>query len=176
MIRFVLFGSLELQDSTGAELRSVLSQPKRTALLAYLAAAEPRGWQRRDTLLALLWPEREEERARAALSKAVHHLRRALGEDALESRGNEELRLNPDLVWCDVAAFADALEAGEPERALALYRGELLEGFHLSDAPEFERWLDAERARLKSRAQEAAWAAAKAAEQRGDVATAVERA
>ncbi len=76
MIHVRLLGTLELQDSEGAELRSILAQPKRTALLAYLAAAAPSGFHRRDTLLPLFWPELDEAHARDALSKAVHHLRR----------------------------------------------------------------------------------------------------
>jgi len=33
--------------------------------------------------------------------------------------------------------------------ALDLYRGDLLEGFFIRGAPEFEQWLEDERARLK---------------------------
>src|SRR5439155_14747407 len=51
-------------------------------------------------------------------------------------------------IWCDVAAFARAIYGGEPGQALDLYRGNLLEGFFISDAPEFERWLEFERAKL----------------------------
>ena len=48
-----MLGSLELCNDDGRELRSVLVQPKRAALLAYLAAAAPAGFHRRDRLLAL---------------------------------------------------------------------------------------------------------------------------
>ena len=65
--------------NVGAELRSVLAQPKRLALLGYLAAATPPGPQRPDTLLGLFWPELDDEHARNALSKAVHFLRRVSG-------------------------------------------------------------------------------------------------
>jgi len=41
----------------------VLAQPKRVALLAYLAAATPRRLHRRDSLLALFWPELDQEHA-----------------------------------------------------------------------------------------------------------------
>ena len=37
MIEFRTLGSLELKDSQGRELRTLLAQPKRLALLAYLA-------------------------------------------------------------------------------------------------------------------------------------------
>jgi len=59
---------------------------------------------------------------------------------------------------------------------LALYRGDLLDGFFISDAPEFERWLDGERARLRGRAALSAWALAEAHEKRGEMSEAAERA
>ncbi|MGH7526162.1 MAG: hypothetical protein ACREMX_05615, partial [Gemmatimonadales bacterium] len=74
MIELHTFGRVELKSSNGHEIRAVLAQPKRAALLTYLAAAQPRGFQRRDALLALFWPELDQDRARAALRKAVHHL------------------------------------------------------------------------------------------------------
>ena len=72
------------------------------------------------------------------------------------SRGDDELGLAPDQVRCDVWAFEAAVDQGRPADALALYRGELLAGFHISAAPDFERWLDEERSRLRQRAGEAA--------------------
>jgi DNA-binding SARP family transcriptional activator len=49
--------------------------------------------------------------------------------------------------------------------AWELYRGDLLEGLHLSDAPAFERWLDVRRAELK---RLALWAAQRFAGQQID--------
>ncbi|MGH7552861.1 MAG: TPR end-of-group domain-containing protein [Longimicrobiales bacterium] len=114
MIRFHGFGNLDLRNGSGAEVRSVLSQPKRTALLAYLAAASPGSLTRRGTLLALFWPDLDEAHARNALSKSIHHLRQSLGTDAMVSRGNEELGLAPDHIWCDAVAFHTSHER-DPE-------------------------------------------------------------
>jgi TolB-like protein/DNA-binding SARP family transcriptional activator/Flp pilus assembly protein TadD len=159
MIELRLLGGLGLTDTEGRPLGSVLSQPKRVALLAYLALARPRGFHRRDTLLGMFWPESDEERGRAALSQAVYYLRRSLGTEALESRGNDELRLDADRVWTDATAFEAAMMAGGPRGALELYRGELLPGFYLRDVPVWERWLDVERDRLRALAAQAAWGA-----------------
>ena len=41
MLRLSTFGSVDLQDPEGRDLRPVLAQPKRLALLIYLAAARP---------------------------------------------------------------------------------------------------------------------------------------
>jgi TolB-like protein/DNA-binding SARP family transcriptional activator/tetratricopeptide (TPR) repeat protein len=141
-------------------LRAVLRQPKRLALLAYLAVAAPRGFQRRDTLVGLLWPELDDEHARGALRQAVRFLRRHLGEDAIVSRGEEEVGLGTP-VSCDVVAFEQALRESRTEEALEFYRGDFLAGFFVSEAaPEFDQWVEAERARLRSLAAKTAWARA----------------
>src|SRR5262245_32317493 len=160
MIELRLLGSLSLTGPGREELPAILRQPKRLALLAYLAAATPRGFQRRDTLLALFWSERDAEHARAALSDALYALRRTLGDGVILRRGDEEVGLAPDRFWCDVAAFEDAAAAGRAEAASDLYRGDLLAGFHLSDALEFERWLEESRARFRDGATHAAWSLA----------------
>lgn len=107
-------------------------------------------------MLALFWPELDEEHARNALSQALHRLRRALGKKAVVSRGREELRTSPATLWCDVVAFEQALKNGDLTEALDLYQGPLLEGMHVGDAPAFEHWLDTERERLRRHACEAA--------------------
>jgi eukaryotic-like serine/threonine-protein kinase len=156
MIRFQLLGTIDLRDEDGRELRPILAQPKRLALLAYLAAAEPAGPHRRDTLLGLFWPELDQEHARKALGQAVHFIRRTLGDTALISRTAEELSLDETTAWVDVRAFRSALEASRVEEALELYRGDLLPSFFVPEAPGFEEWLERERSRLRSRAAKAA--------------------
>ena len=174
MIEFRLLGTLSLVTADGREAGSLLTQPRRLALLAYLAAATPQGPHRRDTLLALFWPELDQDHARAALRQSLHVLRSALGADTMVSRGDEEIGLDFGRIWCDVAAFARAIDGGQTEQALDLYRGNLLEGFFISDAPEFERWLESERARLSGVAARTARTLAESCERRGDLSTAVQ--
>ncbi|HKV70185.1 MAG TPA: hypothetical protein VJN62_03015 [Gemmatimonadales bacterium] len=147
MIELLTLGGIDLKEE-GRDLKEALVQPKRFALLAYLAVAQPFGFHRRDRLVALFWPELDQEHARTALRKAVHGLRAVLGEDAIIGRGAEELGLNPDRWWVDVRAFDEA----DVAEGLRLYRGDLLDGFFISGAPEFERWLETERDRLRARA------------------------
>ncbi|MGH7507027.1 MAG: BTAD domain-containing putative transcriptional regulator, partial [Longimicrobiales bacterium] len=156
MIRFRTLGVLDLRAGDGAELRSVHRQSKRLAVLAYLALAAPAGFQRRDRLLAMFWPELDRDRARHALSQAIHYLRRSLGLGVLVSRG-EEIGIAPATLWCDAIAFRQAMERGDLEDALELYAGELLPGLYVSDAPDFERWLEEERSDLAKRAAAIAW-------------------
>ncbi|PYP56107.1 MAG: hypothetical protein DMD40_11815 [Gemmatimonadetes bacterium] len=172
VIELRLFGGLDLRSSDGRELESILTQPKRIALLAFLAAATPYRLHRRDTLLGLFWPELDQDHARAALRQALHGLRQGLGTDVLTSRGDEEVGVGEQRLWCDVRAFQHELEASDWSGALELYRGSLLEGFFLSDSPEFERWLEDERARLRNRACQAAWTLAQRSKAEGDFARA----
>ena len=176
MIELRTLGALELTSADRTAAESVLAQPRRAALFCYLALALPRGFHRRDTLFALFWPEDDADQARHALRQSVYFLRRALGAKTILSRGDEELALAPERVRCDVWEFDAALEQGRPTDALALYRGDLLAGFHISAAPDFERWLDQERSRLRQRAAEAGWSLAVARERNGDFAGAVEAA
>src|SRR5207249_10342134 len=87
MIRLRTLGAVDLKDSEGCELRPLLNQPKRLALLAYLALAGSSGLRRRDTVVALLWAALDEEHARGSLREALRFLRRALGEGVIVSRG-----------------------------------------------------------------------------------------
>ena len=48
MIHFRLLGSVDLRAEDGSELRSIIAQPKPMAMLAYLAAATPAGYKRRE--------------------------------------------------------------------------------------------------------------------------------
>ena len=173
MIELRLLGRLSLTSADGRDVRILLGQPRRLALLAYLAAATPPGFHRRDSLLALFWPELDQEHARAALRQALHVVRDALGADAVTSRGDEEIGLDFAEVSCDVPAFERAHLNGQLEEALDLYRGALLEGFFISDAADFERWLETARARLQQAAAGAARALAERHESANDLASAV---
>lgn len=142
MYRLAAFGGLTLLDPSG----SVVPLPRlRLALLAALAVAGPRGVTR-DKLLALLWPESTAEHARHALEQLLYALRRQLPRELLT--GTDPLRLNPAAITSDVGEFERAVADGDPARAVARYAGPFLDGFFLTDAPEFEAWLEAERARL----------------------------
>jgi DNA-binding SARP family transcriptional activator len=176
MFRLRVLGQVDLRDPEGREVTPVLVQPKRLALLAYLAITGAAGFQRRDLLLALFWPELSEPRARNALRQAVHQLRRALGADVVVSRGTDMLAVDESRLWCDACAFEAALSRGALDEAIALYGGDLLPGFAVEGATEFDRWLEDTRAFLRRRAARAAWALADRRERAGDAAGAVESA
>lgn len=163
MTELRLLGGVSINAPEGSRADELARQPKRLALLVYLATALPRGFWRRDQLLPLLWPEFGQEKARAALRKTIHHLRHALPEGTIESRGKEEVGIPDGSLWVDVVRFDSLLDAGSEAEALALYRGDMLPAFHLAGCPDFERWLDGERARLRRRAARATWLAVETA-------------
>src|SRR6185437_1238996 len=174
MIQLEMLGAVALRASDGREFRPVLAQPKRLAVLAYLAVESAHGPQRRDRLFALFWPELSQAQARQALRQSIYFLRRSLGAQVLVNRGADEIGLDSGVLQSDVRAFIDHLDSGRLDEALALYRGSFLDGFFIADAsPEFEQWLDATRAQLERRTIDAVWLLADSAERSGNGAEAV---
>jgi DNA-binding SARP family transcriptional activator len=126
-----------------------VTQPRPLALLCYLALARPRGLQPRDTLIELLWPDRETSHGRKALRNALHSLRGSLGEGALTSVGDQLVGLNPGAVWCDALELERGAAWGD-SAALRAEAIEPLQGFFVRGAPGFDRWLSSEQARLSA--------------------------
>lgn len=168
MIELRVLGEIQLRADSGAPIEALLRQPKRLALLAYLAAPTPGTWHRRDVLLALFWPELDTTRARTALRNALYVIRQALGDAVLRTRGDEEIAVNPDALRTDLAVVWEALRSGRPGDALARYGGELLPGLIPPESDGFVRWLDTERARLRIAVASAAKARADALQRAGD--------
>ena len=155
-----ILGGIELRGVPAESADHLLIQSKVVALLSYLALA-PRGrHQRRDRMIGLLWPELDQPHARTALRKAIHLLRATLGPDALVTRGDEEVALSSSALRCDASELRDAADAGQLARAVDLYRGDLMPGFHLSGCAEFDGWLEEQRTAALERVVAAAWALA----------------
>jgi DNA-binding SARP family transcriptional activator/TolB-like protein len=171
MSQLLTLGRVRLIAADGTE--SSAAQPKRMALLAYLAVTSAKGAVRRDALLALFWPELGDEEARRALRQGLHYLRRVAG-DVFVGEG-DELRVRPGALDCDAVELERLLDDGRPAEALAVYGGDFLDGFHVDDvASEYEEWVERTRVRLRRRASAGAWLAAEASEQGGDAARAIE--
>ncbi len=156
MIEFRLLGEVRLRGTDQGEVHALLRQPKRLALLAYLVTPLPGTWHRRETLLALFWPDLDTVHARTSLRNALYVLRQILGDDVLRNRGDEEISVDPARLETDLGKVWTAIKHGRMEDALANYRGELLPGLFASDSEGFQRWLDIERARVKVEVSRAA--------------------
>ena len=147
------------------------AQPRRLAVLALLARGGRRGVSR-SKLLALLWPDASEDQGRRVVTQALYALRRDLGGDRAIA-GTQDLRLDNDVVWCDVREFEEALDRGAVDSAAALYTGPFLDGFRLASAPEFERWADDARSALQHKLHDALERLAREAEHAGQLAHAL---
>jgi len=153
-------GPLELRVNGGPAPAELLWR-KHLALLVYLARS-PRG-RAREHLMGLLWPEKDQDKARHSLNEALRVLRRVLG-DALVTKG--------DVVRIEAGAIASDLDTQDrPGTA-----GPFLEGFAVPDAPEFEDWVARERERLRAASLEAWSRSAEHALAQGDLRTAREMA
>src|SRR2546428_11164490 len=122
MLKLRLLGALDLLDA-GRDVSPVLRRPKSLALLAYLAAARPRGFHRRGTPLALFWPDLDQAHARNSLRQAVHSLRQVVGAETVVGRGGEEVSVDRSRLWWGGTQFAEPLEAGEAKSAGGVDRG-----------------------------------------------------
>ena len=122
----------------------------RAASLVKLLAITPQHRLHREQLMDLFWPSSDSEAAGAALRKAVHFARKAMGHGDLVSTTGDMVALAPgaelviDAEAFEAAAVA-ALRTPTPESCAAaaeLYEGDLLPDDRYLD------WLDAQRARL----------------------------
>jgi DNA-binding SARP family transcriptional activator/TolB-like protein len=146
VIRLDLLGPARAVVADRRSVDDLVRQTKRLALLVYLILHE--GFVRRDTLLALGWPEASETAARRDLTQALHFLRRQLGPGVLENRGDDEIRVAPGMLSTDLLDFRRAVSESRFGDALALWRGEMMGGMHIPGCADFVQWRDKERERF----------------------------
>ena len=170
-MRICLLGGFEARSSKGVRLS--FPTRKAEALLAVLALA-PGTFHSRERLATLLWSDRGDAQARGSLRQTLSLLRKHFA--AARVRGivveGEQLCLDPAGIAVDAAEFAVSLESDTAEglaEALALYRGDLLDGFAMAEEP-FEEWLRQERSRLRRQALQAGERLLDRCVERGDAA------
>jgi predicted ATPase/DNA-binding SARP family transcriptional activator len=140
-----LLGAPQLKN---LDVRVHLGTNKALAILAYLAIKKHP--VRRSELDALLWPEHDDNRARRSLRDELSRINQALNYKVVVS-DHQEVSLTEQGLDVDVWQLERALAADRLAEAVALYTGNLLEGFHVRDAAPFESWLEDERAELIER-------------------------
>ena len=155
-LTIAVLGGLNIQLA-GADTPLDLPTRKSKLFLAYLALS-PGMLRSREQLAGTFWERSAEEQARASLRQTLSSLRRTLPSTL------PLINTDADSVWLDARAMeVDALQferfAAERsteslERAVALYRGELLSGFSLREE-HFEQWMSAERRRFHEAAVQA---------------------
>lgn len=149
-LRLFLLGSPRI-ESDGKQIE--FDTRKAIAMLAYLVVTGET--QHRDALAALLWPELDQVRARAALRRTLSTLKNAVPEDSLIT-GRETIAINKNTIWLDITEFHDRISACNShghsagmicndciphlKAAVDLYRGDFLAGFSLRDSASFDDW------------------------------------
>ncbi len=148
-----------------------LSFKKVLALMAYLALE---GSTPRSRLVGLLWSDLDEDSARRNLRRELHRLKTKTPqlEGRCESVG-DDLRLREPFS-SDAQAFLDALARDDPETALGLYKGVLLDGLELSGASGFHEWLEVKREFFGRQHKKAMLDFAECLETRGELRRALE--
>jgi predicted ATPase/DNA-binding SARP family transcriptional activator len=149
-----LLGGLTIEQDE--EIVTGLVTRKAEVLLAYLAVERrPHG---RENLATLFWDDRSQEQALSNLRTLLTSLRRHLEPYLMIDRAT--VALNPARnVWVDSVAFedltnsqAEAMLVEQLEEAVALYRGEFLEGVFVRESQGLEEWAALRRERLRQQA------------------------
>jgi DNA-binding SARP family transcriptional activator/predicted ATPase len=169
------------QIALDAEPITGFASDKVRALLAYLVL-ETEQPHRREKLAGLLWPDRPEQSARASLRQALVNLRQVTGDRHAAPPyfhiSRQTIQFNrASNAWIDVTAFTDLLQAKalsqqtirQLEQAVELYRGDLMEGFSVSDSSAFEEWALLNRERLHRLVMDALHRLAQVHEAYGDL-------
>ena len=127
------------------------------ALLIYLAYE--RREQQREWLASLLWADLPQERALGNLRTALSNLAAQLGDYLIITRQSVMLRPEADC-WIDALYLRNVIQSASVTLnataaqaltdVIALYKGDLLAGFHLRDGENFERWRAAEAEQVRS--------------------------
>ena len=143
---FRCLGPVSLRGADGRKL--VFRTRKQMGLFTFLLrrAGEP---QSRDRLVDLLWSEDPVSRARHSLSQSASLINKMLGVEVIAVPAKDELLLGEGLVWSDVEEFERCAAQHRQRDARTLWRGNLLEGLWVRNAPNFEHWLETEQRRLQ---------------------------
>ena len=119
---------------------------KSQSLLAYLVLHRHQV-QPRERLAGLFWGDRSDRKARRSLATALWHIRRCLPREGLILSVPHSVHFDPQAdLWLDVDEFeslASHQDVSKLQAAVALYRGDLLDGF-------YDDWVLSERYRLET--------------------------
>lgn len=158
-LRIYLFGEPHLEYQFK---RISLERNKALAIVAYLTLTGNR--QYRDLIATLLWPDLDQERARAALRSTLHALVTATPIDWLY-KDRIALWINPEAVWVDVTLFLSLIaqsRSHHPDQtmlceecaewlrqAIHLSHTSFMTGFSLVESNDYEEWQHLQREWLR---------------------------
>ncbi len=159
MLSLALLGPFQARfaDEPVARLKSSKAQ----ALLILFAVEADRVY-RRESLMAMLWPDLPLKSAQQSLRQAIYMLRKQVEEvetaEPLLLADRHRIQLNSAFpLQLDITRFKTLARQQEPgswQQAADLYRGDFVADFFLPDSEPFEEWTAAKRAELRETALE----------------------
>ena len=146
--KYRLLGTFKIEEN--GQPAALLRSPMGSALVAFLIVmGQP---QSREVIADLLWADIPTNQALHNLRSLLNRIRKWVPELSIT---RHQLAFQPrQETTVDLNILRESLtndDIGELNRALQLYRGDLLTGLYLDDAPRYEEWLllAQERLRLK---------------------------
>ena len=130
---------------------------KPLCMMAYLCVNLPLQLHTDTELAELLWPRLPLSRGQRRVDEAAQMLNRSFEDPIIEVTRYGEYRVIQPAVSVDLWIFRGGVRMQRYDDALTLYRGELLEGIDLPDAPEFMAWLGRQRTKYNRLATLCAW-------------------
>ncbi|MCP4358946.1 MAG: AAA family ATPase [Chloroflexi bacterium] len=148
-LEFRLFGGFEI---TARQMKPPKFPTRKALALFVYLALHPDQPLARTTLAALLWPDANPDKAAHSLRQALSLLRRVLRTEnapaPIKSTRHDVTFVTTPEVWIDVLAFENNIVTA-PDTVVELYRGDLLVGFNVNAAAEYDSWLSSEQERLR---------------------------
>ena len=100
----------------------------------------------RDELVALLWPDADEETGRKNLRNAIYHIKKTFNEDVILSDKKAIVAINSNI---EIETDIKNMIEGKSDAEIDVYEGEFLKGFFIKQSEEFDQWLDFTREHYK---------------------------
>ncbi len=179
-LQLTLLGPFNLAAVSGQEID--VRGDKVRALLIYLAVEEAE--QRRDALMAMFWPDLDQESAQTNLRQTLYRLRKALPNRVAPIQSSQQLAVSPIIadrnsvqlnpaadLQTDLVMFRQLIKGTQKhrhralsncpeclhnlEKAVQLYQSDFLLDFYLSGSNQFDDWARLIRVALRQDALEA---------------------
>ncbi|MCO5206948.1 MAG: tetratricopeptide repeat protein [Anaerolineae bacterium] len=153
LTQITVFGTLAVRD--GDRLSDIMKSPKGCAIVAYLLVTGT--VKSREQIADLLWDATTTAQALNRLRSLLNRLRADLPPEVVIGRNSLHLHPlpNSDIDWITLHNGLATQNDDELTAALTAYKGELLDGFYLPDAPRFNEWVTIERENVRQRVRAA---------------------
>ena len=149
MLEVSTFGGLQI--FIDGHLANFPTRKTKAILIYLLVTAQP---QAREHLANLFWDDRSQKQAMSNLRTTLTRLRTNIGDYLQITRHTVAISSESEMVWTDTNEFNSILnrtpKINDIDNLIALYQGDFLAGFFVSDCNDFEMWIARERDKYQS--------------------------